>query len=33
VTVHDFTLKKNRVVRATQSYFARAPLVKKKRKR
>ena len=33
VTVHDFTLKKTRIVRASQSYLARAPLVKKRKRR
>jgi hypothetical protein len=33
VTVRDFTLKKTHIVRAHQSYFARAPLAKKRKKR
>jgi hypothetical protein len=31
VTVRDFTLRKNKVVKAGHSYFAHAPVVKKRR--
>jgi hypothetical protein len=31
VQVHDFTLRKNKIVKAGHSYLARAPLTKKKR--